>query len=155
MPPGRDPHYSLMSPSQASQQPTTILQQLPAAMSSPTPSIRPGHVKQGAYGRQAVKIPFQTEPASLVLCVDWFLCLWMSLQVPVGPKGQSSTIYNYSHVLYGTPSPPLASSLSVCWSLRPGQWLFALADLSAPLTFNSLIWKFISVLALFLILFNE
>ncbi|XP_070294383.1 proline-rich protein 29-like [Salvelinus sp. IW2-2015] len=32
----------------ASQQPTTILQQLPAAVSSPTPSIRPGHVKQGA-----------------------------------------------------------------------------------------------------------
>ncbi|XP_029480310.1 proline-rich protein 29-like [Oncorhynchus nerka] len=30
----------------ASQQPTTILQQLPAAVSSPTPSIRPGHVKQ-------------------------------------------------------------------------------------------------------------
>ncbi|KAK6311568.1 hypothetical protein J4Q44_G00172320 [Coregonus suidteri] len=30
----------------ASQQPTTILQQLHAAMSSPTPSIRPGHVKQ-------------------------------------------------------------------------------------------------------------
>ncbi|XP_055796980.1 proline-rich protein 29-like [Salvelinus fontinalis] len=35
-----------MSPSQASQQPTTILQQLSAAMSSPTPSIRPAHVKQ-------------------------------------------------------------------------------------------------------------
>uniref|UniRef100_A0A4W5N8K8 DUF4587 domain-containing protein n=1 Tax=Hucho hucho TaxID=62062 RepID=A0A4W5N8K8_9TELE len=30
----------------ASQQPTTILQQLPAAMSSPTPSIQPGDVKQ-------------------------------------------------------------------------------------------------------------
>ncbi|XP_055752714.1 proline-rich protein 29-like [Salvelinus fontinalis] len=30
----------------ASQQPTIILQQLPAAVSSPTPSIRPGHVKQ-------------------------------------------------------------------------------------------------------------
>ncbi|XP_042163365.1 proline-rich protein 29-like [Oncorhynchus tshawytscha] len=30
----------------ASQQPTTILQQLPAAVSSPTHSIRPGHVKQ-------------------------------------------------------------------------------------------------------------
>ncbi|XP_071235964.1 proline-rich protein 29-like [Salvelinus alpinus] len=40
------PHYSLMSPSQASQQPTTILQQLSAAMSSPTPSTRPAHVKQ-------------------------------------------------------------------------------------------------------------
>ncbi|CAB1341700.1 unnamed protein product [Coregonus sp. 'balchen'] len=38
-----------MSPSQASQQPTTILQQLHAAVSFPTPSIRPGHVKQGAY----------------------------------------------------------------------------------------------------------
>ncbi|XP_052374265.1 proline-rich protein 29-like [Oncorhynchus keta] len=48
MPPGRDPHYRLVSPSQASQQPTTILQQLPAATSSPTPSTGPAHVKQGA-----------------------------------------------------------------------------------------------------------
>uniref|UniRef100_A0A8C7I8Y5 DUF4587 domain-containing protein n=1 Tax=Oncorhynchus kisutch TaxID=8019 RepID=A0A8C7I8Y5_ONCKI len=46
MPPGRDPHYSLVSPSQASQQPTTIRQQLPAATSSPTPSTGPAHVKQ-------------------------------------------------------------------------------------------------------------
>uniref|UniRef100_A0A3B4VL34 DUF4587 domain-containing protein n=1 Tax=Seriola dumerili TaxID=41447 RepID=A0A3B4VL34_SERDU len=48
-PPGTEPHYSLISPPQAPQQPTAILQQLPATMMPPglAPSIRPGgHVKE-------------------------------------------------------------------------------------------------------------
>ncbi|KAG7220632.1 hypothetical protein INR49_017886 [Caranx melampygus] len=51
-PPGTEPHYSpICSPPQAPQQPSTVLQQLPAAPIMPpgsTPSIRPagGHVKE-------------------------------------------------------------------------------------------------------------
>lgn len=50
VPPGREPHYSPISPLQSPQQPTTILQQLPATVMPPgsAPSIRPGsHVKEG------------------------------------------------------------------------------------------------------------
>lgn len=49
-PPGREPHYSPISPPQAPQQPLTILQQLPVTMMPPgsAASIRPGgHVKDG------------------------------------------------------------------------------------------------------------
>lgn len=50
VPLGREPHYGPFCPPQAPQQPTLILQQLPAPMMPPgsAPSIRPGgHVKEG------------------------------------------------------------------------------------------------------------
>ncbi|CAB1341690.1 unnamed protein product [Coregonus sp. 'balchen'] len=90
-----------MSPSQASQQPTTILQQLHAAMSSPTPSIRPGHVKQAHL---AIPSPSST------LCLPLRYC---HLAIP-SPSPTLCLPLRYCHLAIPSPSPTLCLPLRYC-----------------------------------------
>lgn len=86
VPLGREPHYSPISPLQAPQQPTIILQQLPAPMMPPgsMPSIRlrpGGHVKKGMAGCHHTQTESQDFTLTLFLPVCHITSFSASTQI--------------------------------------------------------------------------
>lgn len=73
----REPHYSPISPPQAPQQPTTILQQLPATAMPPSIRAGGGHVKQGIANCHHT----QAKSYSYFLPVCHITCLLASAQI--------------------------------------------------------------------------